>query len=247
MNLITACLLLIMPTAEDAFWVLTSIIENILPRGYYDHSLLASRADQQVLRQYVSEILPKLSAHLDDLSIELEALTFQWFLSVFTDCLSAEALFRVWDVVFCTNDGSTFLFQVALALLKLNESQLLQCSTPAGVYTYINHQMTNHAISIDGLIHASEGLRKVVKRDEVENRRARAIEAEKNLIKQREARNAARRAERIAAAHEASLEARREESDTSSPTTEEQSGADEGELTVRTPIPVEEEGDLSLE
>lgn len=199
MNLITACLLLIMPTAEDTFWVLTSIIEDTLPHGYYDHSLLASRADQQVLRQYVAEILPKLSQHLDDLYIELEALTFQWFLSVFTDCLSAEALFRVWDVVLCMNDGSTFLFQVALALLKLNEQQLLQCSSPANVYTYINHQMTNHAISIDGLIHASEGLRRVVKRDEIEIRRAKAIEAEKDLVKQREARNAARKAERIAA------------------------------------------------
>ncbi|TAQ85698.1 hypothetical protein B7494_g5971 [Chlorociboria aeruginascens] len=202
MNLITACLLLVMPTAEDAFWMLTSIIEFILPQGYYGHSLLASRADQQVLRQYVAEILPKLSQHLDDLAIELEALTFQWFLSVFTDCLSAEALFRVWDIVLCTNDGSTFLFQVALALLKLNESQLLQCSTPASIYTYINHQMTNHAISIDGLIHASEGLRKVVKREEVEIRRAKAIEAEKDLVKQREDRNRLRRAERTAAAND---------------------------------------------
>lgn len=197
MNLITACLLLIMPSAEDAFWLLTSIIENILPQGYYDHSLLASRADQQVLRQYVSEILPKLSAHLDNMGVELEALTFQWFLSVFTDCLSAEALFRVWDVVFCTNDGSTFLFQVALALLKLNEQQLLECQTPAGVYMYINHQMTNHAISIDGLIHASEGLHRVVKREAVENRRAKAIETEKAYIRQREEMNALRRVERL--------------------------------------------------
>jgi hypothetical protein len=249
MNLITACLLLIMPTAEDAFWLLTSIIENILPRGYYDHSLLASRADQQVLRRYVSEILPKLSAHLDDLSIELEALTFQWFLSVFTDCLSAEALFRVWDVVFCTNDGSTFLFQVALALLKLNETQLLQCSTPASVYTYINHQMTNHAISIDGLIHASEGLRKVVKRDEVESRRAKAIEAEKDLIRQREERNALRRAERLAAANGTTLDAAKESSETSSLVKEDEEEAEidnYGELTVRTPIPVEEEAVLGL-
>lgn len=199
MNLITACLLLIMPTAEDAFWLLTSIIENILPQGYYDHSLLASRADQQVLRHYVAELLPKLSKHLDELGIELEALTFQWFLSVFTDCLSAEALFRVWDVVFCINDGSTFLFQVALALLKLNEQQLLRCPTPAGVYTYINHQMTNHAISIDGLIHASEGLRRVVRREDVESRRNKAIEAEKDLIRQREAKNNLRKAERQAA------------------------------------------------
>ena len=240
MNLITACLLLIMPTAEDAFWVLTSIIENILPRGYYDHSLLASRADQQVLRQYVTDVLPKLSSHFDDLSIELETLTFQWFLSVFTDCLSAEALFRVWDVVLCTNDGSTFLFQVALALLKLNESQLLHCETPASVYTYINHQMTNHAISIDGLIHASEGLRKVVKRDEVEAKRGKAIEAEKDLIRQREERNALRRAERIAAADGQST-AERASSLLKEEARLEVGEAEDGELTVRTPVPVDED------
>ncbi|KAH8883439.1 TBC-domain-containing protein [Thozetella sp. PMI_491] len=200
MNLVTANLLLIMPSAEDAFWVLVSIIEDILPRGYFDHSLLASRADQQVLRQYVAEVLPKLSQHFEDLSIDLETMTFQWFLSVFTDCLSAEALFRVWDVVLCTNDGSTFLFQVALALLKLNEQQLLACESSATVYTYINHQMTNHAISIDGLIQASEGLRRLVRREEVEARRAKAIEAEKELIRQREERNALRRARKATTA-----------------------------------------------
>lgn len=219
MNLIAASLLLTMPTAEDAFWIMTSMIENILPPHYYDHGLLASRADQQVLRQYIREILPRLSAHLDELGIELEALTFQWFLSIFTDCLSAEALYRVWDVVLCLNvtstsnttpsgntnstnrdrasssavaisinkdaeedaatasgGGSTFLFQVALALLKLNEQQLLTtCHTPAAVYTYVNHQMTNHAISIDGLIQASEALRNVVRREDVIARRAAAL------------------------------------------------------------------------
>jgi small G protein signaling modulator 3 len=186
MNLIAACLLLIMPTAEDAFWVLASMIENILPENYYDHFLLTSRADQVVLRQYVAEVLPKLSRHLDDLSIELEALSFQWFLSVFTDCLSAEALFRVWDVVLCMHDGATFLFQVALALLKLNEPALLECDSPAAVYHYINHQMTNHAISIDGLVQASEALRKVVRRRDVEARRAVAVDRERTLIKERE-------------------------------------------------------------
>lgn len=186
MNLITACLLLIMPTAEDAFWVLATMIEDILPEHYYDQHLLTSRADQSVLRAYVGEILPKLSAHLDELGIELEALTFQWFLSVFTDCLSAEALFRVWDVVLCMHDGSTFLFQIALALLKLNEKALLQCDTPAGVYHYINHQMTNHAISIDGLIQASDALGKVIKRKDVEERRARAVAHEEELMRQRD-------------------------------------------------------------
>lgn len=186
MNLITANLLLITPSAEDAFWILASIVENILPQGYYDHSLMASRADQQVLRQYVATVLPRLSSHLDALSIELEALTFQWFLSVFTDCLCAEALFRVWDVVLCTHDGSTFLFQVALALLKLNERSLLRCDTAAAVYTYINHHMTEHAISIDGLLQASEGLRRVVRREEAEEKRERAMEADREMARARE-------------------------------------------------------------
>ena len=185
MNLITASLLLVMPTAEDAFWLLTTIIESVLPQHYYDHSLLASRADQQVLRQYVTEVLPKLSAHLDELGIELEALTFQWFLSVFTDCLSAEALFRVWDVIFCFNDGSTFLFQIALALLKLNEPQLLECDSAARIYGYIGNEMTDHAISIDGLIGASEALKKVVQRSEVEERRYKAVEEERDREKGR--------------------------------------------------------------
>jgi hypothetical protein len=221
MNLIAGSLLLITPTAEDTFWLLASMIEKILPKHYYDHGLLASRADQVVLRQYISQVLPKLSAHLEGLGVELEALTFQWFLSVFTDCLSAEALYRVWDVVLCldvvsivnkpasststpnsntsppatressstptptpadmalgsgSGSGSTFLFQVALALLKLNEHQLLTtCSTPAELYTYINHSMTNHAISIDGLIQASEALRNVVRPEDVVARRAEAL------------------------------------------------------------------------
>nr|CAD37156.1 hypothetical protein [Aspergillus fumigatus] len=184
MNLIAASLLLITPTAEDAFWILASMIENILPQHYYDHGLLASRADQVVLRQYISEVLPKLAAHLDSLGVELEALTFQWFLSVFTDCLSAEALYRVWDVVLCLNVTSVVNpgTGMALALLKLNEQQLLTtCSTPAELYTYINHQMTNHAISIDGLIQASEALRNVVRREDVVARRAEALREMREL------------------------------------------------------------------
>lgn len=202
MNLITANLLLILPTAEDAFWVLTSMVENILPEGYYSPSLLTSRADQVVLRRYVAEILPQLSRHLDNLGIELEALTFQWFLSVFTDCLSAEALFRVWDVVLCLPDtptniapklnqtqphgAATFLFQVALALLKLNETDLLACDNPAEIYRYINRGMTDHAISIDNLIRASEGLRREVRMEDVLERRREAVDEELEIMRKRE-------------------------------------------------------------
>jgi len=255
MNLITGSLLLIMPTAEDAFWTLASMIENILPQHYYDAHLLTSRADQAVLRAYVSDLLPTLSSHLLALEIELEALTFQWFLSVFTDCLSAEALFRVWDVVLCMHDGSTFLFQVALALLKLNEKHLLGCESPADVYHYINHQMTNHAISIDGLIQASDALGKVIKRKDVEERRAKAVSAEQELMRQREELRRERDRTRAVARADVAIpeeEARNAASETAhtpmrtaSQRSDDHEDAEEMirdlELAQRTPMPIEEE------
>ena len=191
MNLIAASLLLILPTAEDAFWLLAACVETLLPRHYYDRSLLASRADQRVLRAYVAELLPRLSEHLAALGVELEALTFQWFLSLFTDCLSAEALYRVWDVLLAStadaaHGGSTFLFQVALALLKLNEAPLLRCATPGAVYAYLGGEITNHAISIDGLIRASDGLRGLVQRADVEERRKKWVEVEEETLRERE-------------------------------------------------------------
>lgn len=75
------------------------------------------------------------------------------------------------------HDGtsSPFLFQLALALLKLNETAILALDSAAQVYTYINHNMTNHAISIDALVQASEALRTRVKRSEVLERRKAAL------------------------------------------------------------------------
>ena len=177
MNMIAASLLLIMPSEEDAFWVLCSIVERILPKTYFEPNLLASRADQQVLKHYVATILPTLHTHLASLNVELEALTFQWFLSIFTDTLTAEALFRVWDAVLCVA-GSTFLFQVAVALLRLNERFLLECGSAAEVYSYLNGGMIHQGISIDGLMAESDALKGVIRRKEVEGRREGAVRRE---------------------------------------------------------------------
>ena len=75
------------------------------------------------------------------------------------------------------HDGtsSPFLFQLSLALLKLNEPNLLALENPAQVYSYINHNMTHHAISIDGLIHAAEKMKAWVRREDVLERRRGAV------------------------------------------------------------------------
>lgn len=90
MNLVTSTLLLVHADEEEAFWMLSAIIERILPEEFFSPSLLSSRACPLVLLDYVQELLPKLHAHLTELGVDLGAICFSWFLSLFTDCLPIE-------------------------------------------------------------------------------------------------------------------------------------------------------------
>lgn len=90
MNLVTSTLLLVFANEEEAFWVLSAIIERLLPSDFFSPSLLVSRACPLVLMEYVREQVPNLYKHLMELGVDLPAICFSWFLSLFTDCLPAE-------------------------------------------------------------------------------------------------------------------------------------------------------------
>ncbi|TFK21482.1 TBC-domain-containing protein [Coprinopsis marcescibilis] len=140
MNLITSTLLLVHADEEEAFWMLAAIVERILPEDFFSPSLLPSRACPFVLLDYVQQYLPKLHAHLTELGIDLGAICFSWFLSLFTDCLPVETLFRVWDVFLV--DGLDVLFRIALAILRSNEAELLQCQSIPAVYVALENLPT---------------------------------------------------------------------------------------------------------
>ncbi|KAJ2918478.1 hypothetical protein MD484_g1974, partial [Candolleomyces efflorescens] len=140
MNLITSTILLVHADEEDAFWMLAAIVERILPEEFFSPSLLPSRACPLVLLDYVQEYLPKLHAHLIELGVDLGAICFSWFLSLFTDCLPVETLFRVWDVFLV--DGFDVLFRIALAMLRNNEAELLGCQSIPAVYVALENLPT---------------------------------------------------------------------------------------------------------
>ena len=105
MNLVTSTLLLVHADEEEAFWVLSALIEHILPEDFFSPSLLSSRACPLVLLDYVKELLPKLHAHLAELGVDLGAICFSWFLSLFTDCLPIEVRGIVAVVIVYQADG----------------------------------------------------------------------------------------------------------------------------------------------
>ncbi len=116
LNFLAGLLLLLMPE-ESAFYVLGTIVEDILPGYFVTKQMLAPSVDQKILRVFVNQKLPTLLETLDTFNIPLSAITLNWFLCLFVNCLPWETALRVWDVLLFKRDR-TVLFQVTLALLE---------------------------------------------------------------------------------------------------------------------------------
>ncbi|KAG8825586.1 hypothetical protein FRC18_010247 [Serendipita sp. 400] len=175
MNLVASTLLLVFADQQEAFWVFVAILERILPPDFFSPSLLVSRACPLVLLDYVEEYLPKLFKHLNDLGIDLPAICFSWFLSLFTDCLPVETLFRVWDIFLCDKDGMDVLFRVSLAILKIGEEDLLRCQSISSIYSLLESIPTKMWDS-DMLLKAELELRSTLRHDDIIKRRATHVE-----------------------------------------------------------------------
>jgi len=172
MNLLAGTLLLTNNSEEESFWILTSMLGRHLPEDYFTQQLLSPQADQRVLKELVQKILPRLSTHFQEMHVDLTAVTFSWFLTLFTDCLPVETLLRVWDVFFV--EGSMLVvFKVALAILWMNEKEILKCRNGAAVYCYMK-QMTLSMYQADKLLKvAFVTLKSYINPEKVEAKRIR--------------------------------------------------------------------------
>ncbi|KAM7319726.1 hypothetical protein ACRRTK_021409 [Alexandromys fortis] len=135
LNRLAAIALLVLEDEESAFWCLVAIVETILPAEYYSKTLTASQVDQRVLRDLLSEKLPRLTAHLGQHHIDLSLITFNWFLVVFADSLISDILLRVWDAFLY--EGTKVVFRYALAIFKYNEEEILRLQDSLEIYQYL--------------------------------------------------------------------------------------------------------------
>ncbi|XP_078382204.1 TBC1 domain family member 2B-like [Oculina patagonica] len=120
---------------EESFWCLVAIVEHLIPKDYYSKTLIASQADQRVLRDLLAEKLPRLSAHFDALNVDLSLVSFNWFLTVFVDSFPIQTTLRVWDTFLF--EGNKVLFRFALAVFKSSEEQLLKCEDHMSIFNFL--------------------------------------------------------------------------------------------------------------
>ncbi|RZF38283.1 hypothetical protein LSTR_LSTR009006 [Laodelphax striatellus] len=134
-GMIAGSLLLFMEE-EDAFWLMCTIVEDILPASYYSPSLLGVQADQRVLRALIDSYLPEVDEVLRQHDIEISLITLHWFLTIYASVVHMKLLLRIWDMFFF--DGSIVIFQIALGMLKLIEPSLKPLENSAQIFNALS-------------------------------------------------------------------------------------------------------------
>lgn len=91
---VIAASLLLFLEEEDSFWMMATIVEDLLPASYYSSTLLGIQADQRVMQTLISNYLSSVDETLKMHDIELSLITLHWFLTIFANVVHMKILLR---------------------------------------------------------------------------------------------------------------------------------------------------------
>ncbi|OLN96582.1 putative GTPase-activating protein [Colletotrichum chlorophyti] len=124
MNIVVAALLIYMSETQ-AFFLLSSLCDRLVP-GYYSTTMYGTLLDQKVFESLVEKTMPILWEHLVKSDVQLSVVSLPWFLSLYINSMPLVFAFRVLDVFFV--EGPKVLFQIGLAILRINGEDLLDAT-----------------------------------------------------------------------------------------------------------------------
>ncbi|KAF2454174.1 rab-GTPase-TBC domain-containing protein [Lineolata rhizophorae] len=124
MNIVVAALLIYMSESQ-AFFLLSILCDRLLP-GYYSTTMYGTLLDQRVFESLVEKTMPILWEHLVKSDVQLSVVSLPWFLSLYINSMPLIFAFRVLDMFFL--EGPKVLFQIGLAILRLNGEELLEAT-----------------------------------------------------------------------------------------------------------------------
>jgi hypothetical protein len=124
MNIVVAALLIYMSESQ-AFFLLSAMCDRLVP-GYYSTTMYGTLLDQKVFESLVEKTMPILWEHLVKADVQLSVVSLPWFLSLYINSMPLVFAFRVLDVFFV--EGPKVLFQVGLAILRINGEELLDAT-----------------------------------------------------------------------------------------------------------------------
>ncbi|PVU96737.1 hypothetical protein BB561_001007 [Smittium simulii] len=138
MNMIVS-VLLIYVDEERAFWLLSTICDQLLT-GYYTPSMYGALVDMSVLQHLHSQYLPDQAQHLLKYDLQLSMVCLPIFLSLFINTMPLKYAVRFLDIFFLV--GPNFLFQIILSVLKINHNKIMQIDDD-GSFMYLFKEYFN--------------------------------------------------------------------------------------------------------
>lgn len=91
MNYIAALLLVMMGRKEDqAFYMMVTLIEDILYEGVYEPTLIGCQTEMRSLDELLSKKLPRLHRLLSSMYCDISMIATDWFLCLFSTSLASE-------------------------------------------------------------------------------------------------------------------------------------------------------------
>eukprot|EP00002_Diphylleia_rotans_P028675 TRINITY_DN5792_c0_g3_i1.p1 TRINITY_DN5792_c0_g3~~TRINITY_DN5792_c0_g3_i1.p1 ORF type:complete len:495 (-),score=97.44 TRINITY_DN5792_c0_g3_i1:112-1596(-) len=126
MNLIASFMLNILE--EDiVFWLMTSIVEKILP-GFYDEGLPGIHVAHKLFMKLLSRQSTQIYGKVLGVEYALMGITSNWLMSLFVDLFPGDAVLRLWDVMFYTREKAPiYLACIAFSLIKTMEKTITAC------------------------------------------------------------------------------------------------------------------------
>lgn len=71
---------------EEAFWMLSALIETVIPMDYYTN-MIGVVCDQQVFLAILSQIHPEITHKFNEVGLDPSVLSIEWFVCLFTSSL----------------------------------------------------------------------------------------------------------------------------------------------------------------
>ncbi|KAL8716389.1 MAG: hypothetical protein Q9220_000296 [cf. Caloplaca sp. 1 TL-2023] len=124
----------------QAFSLLSVLCDRLLP-GYYSTTMYGTLLDQRVFESLVEKTMPILWNHLVKSDVQLSVVSLPWFLSLYINSMPLVFAVRVLDVFFL--EGPKVLFQVGLAILRMNGEELLDVADD-GTFIQILKEYFSH-------------------------------------------------------------------------------------------------------
>ena len=115
MNFIVGALINFINDEETCFWIFLHFIDNIELKDLYLQDMPEYLIKLYQLNYFIKENFPKIHHHLKTNRINLDIFFSKWILTIFSNFLSFETLYNVWDVFILDKWKAIFKFSVIIA------------------------------------------------------------------------------------------------------------------------------------